>query len=125
MPACHGASPQLCPKDQAYFNSLPGTRLQDRARAGARLRSGFVAAPFQRIPCSPVRGEVLGGGLEPPCLSAYAPQTYVSAISPPEREGRNVESGRAESKSRPRLLILVLVLVLVLEEFAAGSGTCI
>ena len=27
---------------------------------------------------------VLGGGLEPPCLSAYAPQTYVSAISPPE-----------------------------------------
>jgi hypothetical protein len=28
---------------------------------------------------------VLGGGLEPPCLSAYAPQTYVSAISPPER----------------------------------------
>ena len=29
--------------------------------------------------------ELLGGGLEPPCLSAYAPQTYVSAISPPER----------------------------------------
>jgi hypothetical protein len=28
---------------------------------------------------------MLGGGLEPPCLSAYAPQTYVSAISPPER----------------------------------------
>jgi hypothetical protein len=28
---------------------------------------------------------VLGGGLEPPCLAAYAPQTYVSAISPPER----------------------------------------
>src|SRR6476659_5344500 len=28
---------------------------------------------------------VLGGGLEPPCLSAYAPQTYVSAISPPEQ----------------------------------------
>jgi hypothetical protein len=27
---------------------------------------------------------VLGGGLEPPCLSAYAPQTYVSAIPPPE-----------------------------------------
>src|SRR5690606_227215 len=27
---------------------------------------------------------VLGGGLEPPCLAAYAPQTYVSAISPPE-----------------------------------------
>src|ERR1700738_62863 len=28
---------------------------------------------------------VLGGGLEPPRLPAYAPQTYVSAISPPER----------------------------------------
>src|SRR5271165_255254 len=28
---------------------------------------------------------VLGGGLEPPRLTAYAPQTYVSAISPPER----------------------------------------
>ena len=31
--------------------------------------------------------EVLGGGLEPPCLTAYAPQTYVSAISPPEQLG--------------------------------------
>src|ERR1700686_4790461 len=30
---------------------------------------------------------VLGGGLEPPRLTAYAPQTYVSAISPPERCG--------------------------------------
>ena len=29
---------------------------------------------------------VLGGGLEPPRLTAYAPQTYVSAIPPPERE---------------------------------------
>ena len=29
---------------------------------------------------------VLGAGLEPACLSAYAPQTYVSAIPPPERE---------------------------------------
>ena len=27
---------------------------------------------------------VLGAGLEPACLSAYAPQTYVSAIPPPE-----------------------------------------
>jgi len=33
---------------------------------------------------------VLGGGLEPPRLAAYAPQTYVSAISPPERlRGKN------------------------------------
>jgi hypothetical protein len=29
---------------------------------------------------------VLGAGLEPACLSAYAPQTYVSAIPPPERD---------------------------------------
>jgi hypothetical protein len=29
-------------------------------------------------------GRVLGAGLEPACLSAYAPQTYVSAIPPPE-----------------------------------------
>ena len=28
---------------------------------------------------------VLGAGLEPASLSAYAPQTYVSAIPPPER----------------------------------------
>ena len=28
---------------------------------------------------------VLGAGLEPACLSEYAPQTYVSAIPPPER----------------------------------------
>ena len=27
---------------------------------------------------------MLGAGLEPACLSAYAPQTYVSAIPPPE-----------------------------------------
>ena len=33
---------------------------------------------------------VLGGGLEPPCLAAYAPQTYVSAIPPPERGKRAV-----------------------------------
>ncbi len=33
---------------------------------------------------------VLGGGLEPPRLSAYAPQTYVSAIPPPEQRKRRV-----------------------------------
>src|SRR5947207_2283512 len=31
---------------------------------------------------------VLGAGLEPACLSAYAPQTYVSAIPPPELNAR-------------------------------------
>jgi hypothetical protein len=38
--------------------------------------------------------KVLGGGLEPPCLAAYAPQTYVSAISPPERVEMRIEDGR-------------------------------
>ncbi len=33
---------------------------------------------------SAVKDLVLGAGLEPACLSAYAPQTYVSAIPPPE-----------------------------------------
>ena len=43
---------------------------------------------------------MLGGGLEPPCLAAYAPQTYVSAISPPERvEHRNGKAGATACKS--------------------------
>src|SRR6266581_8660526 len=42
---------------------------------------------------------VLGGGLEPPCLSAYAPQTYVSAISPPELlEGETINTERMSRK---------------------------
>src|SRR5437773_8589264 len=41
-------------------------------------RQGEHVAP------SPSRILVLGAGLEPACLSAYAPQTYVSAIPPPE-----------------------------------------
>ena len=44
---------------------------------------------------------VLGAGLEPACLSAYAPQTYVSAIPPPERFGKP-EDGRWETQSRKR-----------------------
>ena len=35
--------------------------------------------------------EVLGAGLEPACLSAYAPQTYVSAIPPPELTAASVK----------------------------------
>jgi hypothetical protein len=44
---------------------------------------------------------VLGAGLEPACLSAYAPQTYVSAIPPPERFWK-LEDGRWEIESRKR-----------------------
>ena len=47
-------------------------------------RRGKPATHREREPS--VNGKVLGAGLEPACLSAYAPQTYVSAIPPPERE---------------------------------------
>jgi hypothetical protein len=46
---------------------------------------------------------VLGAGLEPACLSAYAPQTYVSAIPPPEllswRASKNFPQTPATGKS--------------------------
>lgn len=43
---------------------------------------------------------VLGAGLEPACLSAYAPQTYVSAIPPPEQvsEGVNLPQNGSSRK---------------------------
>ncbi len=44
---------------------------------------------------------VLGAGLEPASLSAYAPQTYVSAIPPPERrEGANFPQTTTAGKYR-------------------------
>ena len=60
---------------------------------------------------------VLGGGLEPPCLSAYAPQTYVSAIPPPERQRAKrtkfaVEAGQSQVGSDQLVLVIVLLLVL-------------
>jgi hypothetical protein len=57
-------------------------------------RSGAFIPPFLHIryleavvdyEVGIVKLMVLGAGLEPACLSAYAPQTYVSAIPPPER----------------------------------------
>ena len=51
------------------------------------------------------RGTVLGAGLEPACLSAYAPQTYVSAIPPPERVWET-EDGRWEMTCRKRFVRL-------------------
>ena len=41
-----------------------------------RCPEGAAPVPTAKI--------LLGAGLEPACLSAYAPQTYVSAIPPPE-----------------------------------------
>src|SRR6267154_1064168 len=53
------------------------------------LKSTFKIGRQNRLKCgllwSVKLPPLLGGGLEPPRLSAYAPQTYVSAISPPER----------------------------------------
>ncbi len=44
------------------------------------MRHGFLLVGTENCP----KEIVLGAGLEPACLSAYAPQTYVSAIPPPE-----------------------------------------
>ena len=66
---------------------------------------------------------VLGGGLEPPCLAAYAPQTYVSAISPPEREV--AESGmRSRGMQERASPPLVLVVALAEQNFRAWSASC-
>ncbi len=46
---------------------------------------------------------VLGGGLEPPRLAAYAPQTYVSAISPPEHRLKRDETSTTKFETRKRL----------------------
>lgn len=48
---------------------------------------------------------VLGGGLEPPCLSAYAPQTYVSAISPPEQEGKGASVPQWKISAREKFYL--------------------
>ena len=67
---------------------------------------------------------MLGGGLEPPCLAAYAPQTYVSAISPPERAvkvNQERKIATATALRRPILLAPVLVLLLVLDFSERGA----
>ena len=58
---------------------------------------------------------LLGGGLEPPRLSAYAPQTYVSAIPPPERLRFRMRPIFKQTARLRKLLLLWLVLVLVIE----------
>src|SRR5712692_1183188 len=52
-----------------------------------------------------LRDFVLGAGLEPACLSAYAPQTYVSAIPPPERVSANLigNAGKQEVRANDNL----------------------
>src|ERR1700676_3376069 len=75
---------------------------------------------------------LLGGGLEPPRLTAYAPQTYVSAISPPERFGgtqlvsrtmfpASVSSGRRSVVSG-QLSVASCQWPVVSGQWAVGSG---
>ena len=57
---------------------------------------------------------MLGAGLEPACLSAYAPQTYVSAIPPPEQlsgcSARNLplnaRRGKCFARFSPRMNLI-------------------
>src|SRR2546427_7800726 len=62
---------------------------------------------------------VLGAGLEPACLSAYAPQTDVSAIPPPEplsaRGARNLPPDAQPGKSRLANVVLMLVILIKTE----------
>jgi hypothetical protein len=48
---------------------------------------------------------VLGGGLEPPRLAAYAPQTYVSAISPPEQSEATLASATGGGDASGKALL--------------------
>ena len=57
---------------------------------------------------------MLGAGLEPACLSAYAPQTYVSAIPPPER----LRAGKLFRKLLPVASLPSLLLLHVLVQSA-------
>ena len=53
---------------------------------------------------------VLGAGLEPACLSAYAPQTYVSAIPPPERRDGEFSADESGWQVSSDFSLLVLML---------------
>ena len=62
--------------------------------------------------------EVLGAGLEPACLSAYAPQTYVSAIPPPELIAASVKL----SASGGGLQVALVFLAMLALRFAQNLG---
>jgi hypothetical protein len=64
---------------------------------------------------------VLGAGLEPACLSAYAPQTYVSAISPPEHLRAGKLFRKLLAVASLALLLLLLVFVNVIESIRSRS----
>ncbi len=80
--------------DANYLDNLTPRRASARRFVNADSSASFdiiqLDSGYSRIrTISPrtdklIRDLVLGAGLEPACLSAYAPQTYVSAIPPPE-----------------------------------------
>ena len=63
---------------------------------------------------------MLGAGLEPACLSAYAPQTYVSAIPPPEPFAR--ERQNFPQTGAPRKFPLLFLFTLLLACRATNDG---
>src|ERR1700747_3140738 len=77
-----------CVRFNAKFRAQ--NRLKNRAEIGQNFGL-FWSADFPPL---------LGGGLEPPRLTAYAPQTYVSAISPPERSGTAISIMPKASRKR-------------------------
>ena len=65
---------------------------------------------------------VLGAGLEPASLSAYAPQTYVSAIPPPERRGSKLsaDGNRWQVSTEFFLATIMLLLAIMIEITTTG-----
>ena len=78
---------------------------------------------YERTPGKPAK-LVLGGGLEPPCLAAYAPQTYVSAISPPERTFANLvrNAGKQESERQRKEMAIAPCQNQVVSVFATSDA---
>src|ERR1700730_8788405 len=73
--------------DQVYFLGSTDARGGD-CHLEESSQLSYAASIYRNI--------VLGAGLEPACLSAYAPQTYVSAIPPPEQSAIREVGVRSE-----------------------------
>src|SRR4029453_5329526 len=67
-----------------------GRRFLQKARGICKREKRNRTISQRRNPLT--KDLVLGAGLEPACLSAYAPQTYLAAIPPPEL--LNLECGQ-------------------------------
>ena len=65
---------------------------------------------------------MLGAGLEPASLSAYAPQTYVSANSTTRASlGARANLPQSNTPRKSRMAFLLLILVIVIEIATTGS----